>query len=64
MTVDTRVKLCGLKTLSDIEVAVAAGAAYVGFVFHPKSPRHLDMAQAAMLSAAAPVGLCKVALVY
>lgn len=63
MTVDIRVKLCGLKTLSDIDVAVAAGATYIGLVFHPKSPRHLDTAQAAALSAAAPVGLCKVALI-
>jgi phosphoribosylanthranilate isomerase len=63
MTLDIRVKLCGLTALSDIDVAVAAGAAYVGFVFFPKSPRHLDVARAAAMSAAVPAGLCKVGLI-
>jgi phosphoribosylanthranilate isomerase len=63
MTLDIRVKLCGLTALSDIDVAVAAGAAYVGLVFFPKSPRHLDVARAAAMSAAVPAGLCKVGLI-
>ncbi len=63
MTLDIRVKLCGLTALSDIDVAVAAGAAYVGFVFFPKSPRHLDVAGAAVMSAAVPAGICKVGLI-
>ena len=63
MTLDIRVKLCGLTALSDIDVAVAAGAAYVGFVFFPKSPRHLDVARAAVMSAAVPAGICKVGLI-
>ena len=63
MTLDIRVKLCGLTALSDIDVAVAAGAAYVGFVFFPKSPRHLDVARAAAMSAAVPAGICKVGLI-
>ena len=63
MTVDIRVKLCGLTALSDIDVAVAAGAAYLGFVFFPRSPRHFDVVRAAAMSAAVPAGLCKVALV-
>ena len=63
MTLEIRVKLCGLTALSDIDAAVAAGAAYVGFVFFPKSPRHLDVARAAAMSAAVPAGICKVALI-
>ncbi|MEP2027081.1 MAG: phosphoribosylanthranilate isomerase [Paracoccaceae bacterium] len=63
MAMDIRVKLCGLKTKADIDVAVTAGATYVGFVFHPKSPRHLSTAQAAAMATAAPAGLCKVALI-
>ncbi len=63
MTLDIRVKLCGLTALSDIDVAVAAGAAYVGFVFFPKSPRHLDVARAAAMSATVPAGICKVGLI-
>ena len=41
----------------------AAGAAYAGFVFFPKSPRHLTVEAAGRLALAAPVGLAKVALV-
>lgn len=59
---DIRVKICGLGSAEDIAAAVDAGAAYVGFVFFAKSPRHLQLAKAADLAALAPVGLCKVAL--
>ena len=41
---------------------VAAGAAYAGFVFFPKSPRHLTTDQAKLLAFATPPGLAKVAL--
>lgn len=60
---DIRVKICGLRTVGDVEAAAAAGAAYAGFVFFPKSPRHLSIAEARELTLAAPVGLAKVALV-
>jgi phosphoribosylanthranilate isomerase len=58
-----RVKICGITTADALEAAALAGAAYVGFVFHPRSPRHLGWDQAKALAAAAPPGLCKVALV-
>ena len=60
---DIRVKICGLRTLADVAAVAAAGAAYAGFVFFPKSPRHLTIAQARELTLAAPLGLAKVALV-
>jgi len=59
---DIRIKICGLRSADDISAAAAAGAAYVGFVFFPKSPRHVEIAQAAELAGLVPVGLCKVAL--
>lgn len=59
---DVRVKICGLRSMDEIDTAAQAGAAYVGFVFFPKSPRHIQLAEAAALAAAAPIGLCKVAL--
>jgi len=59
---DIRVKICGLRTVADVAAVAAAGAAYAGFVFFPKSPRHLTFAQARELALAAPVGLAKVAL--
>lgn len=57
-----KAKICGLKSEQDVTAAVAGGAAYVGFVFFPKSPRHLGFSQAAALSRTVPAGVCKVAL--
>jgi phosphoribosylanthranilate isomerase len=57
-----RVKICGLRTPATVAAAVAGGAAYVGFVFFPKSPRHLTLAEAAALAVDVPPGVAKVAL--
>jgi phosphoribosylanthranilate isomerase len=35
----TRIKLCGLRSLQEVETAVASGADAVGFVFYEQSPR-------------------------
>ncbi len=45
----TLVKICGLSTHDTIAAAAQAGAAYVGLVHFPKSPRHVSLAKAAML---------------
>lgn len=60
---DIRVKICGLRTTADVAAVAASGAAYAGFVFFPKSPRNLTIAQARDLALEAPPGLAKVALV-
>jgi phosphoribosylanthranilate isomerase len=57
-----RVKVCGLRTLADVQAVAAAGAAYFGLVFFAKSPRNLSLPQARLLALAAPPGLAKVAL--
>ena len=44
------VKICGITAPEAIEAAVAAGAAYGGLVFHPKSPRFVTLEQARMLA--------------
>ncbi|MFN3992604.1 MAG: phosphoribosylanthranilate isomerase [Tabrizicola flagellatus] len=60
---DVRVKICGLKSPADVAATAAAGAAYAGFNFFPRSPRHVTPEQARALALVAPDGLCKVALV-
>ena len=43
------VKICGLSTALTLDAALDAGADMVGFVFFPKSPRHIDWATARAL---------------
>ena len=45
----TRIKLCGLSRLQDIETANTLLPEYVGFVFAPKSKRHVTRQHAAEL---------------
>ena len=62
MSRNVRVKVCGLRERRHVEAAVAGGAAYVGFVFYPRSPRHLTPGEAAELAGSVPPGVAKVAL--
>ncbi|MCE5974233.1 phosphoribosylanthranilate isomerase [Sinirhodobacter sp. WL0062] len=57
-----RVKICGLTRPEHVRAAADAGAAYLGFVFFPKSPRNVSIAQARDLALEAPIGVAKVAL--
>lgn len=43
----TKIKICGIKTVSDALAAMDAGADLIGFNFYPKSPRFVE------------VGLCR-----
>jgi phosphoribosylanthranilate isomerase len=43
------VKICGLSTSATLAAALDAGADMVGFVFFPKSPRHVDWETARVL---------------
>jgi phosphoribosylanthranilate isomerase len=56
------VKICGLSTRETLDVALAAGADMVGFVFFPASPRHLSLATARELGKQATGRASKVAL--
>jgi phosphoribosylanthranilate isomerase len=57
-----KVKICGLTDPADIPAAILAGASYVGFVFFPKSPRHLNLSTAAEMAGAVPDDITTVAL--
>jgi phosphoribosylanthranilate isomerase len=46
------VKICGVTDADALAAALAGGGRYVGFVFFPKSPRHLTLERAAGLAAA------------
>jgi len=46
----TEAKICGLKTLETVDAALDAGADYIGLVFYPRSPRHVDAASALKLA--------------
>src|SRR4051812_21668803 len=48
------VKICGITRLDDAEAAVEAGAAAIGFVFWPESPRFVDPYRARAIAAALP----------
>ena len=48
MSVDT--KICGLSDPQSMAAAAEAGAAYVGFIFYPRSPRYVTPAAAAELA--------------
>ncbi|SEW37668.1 phosphoribosylanthranilate isomerase [Cognatiyoonia koreensis] len=63
MSTDVRVKICGLRTIEDVNAAARAGANYIGLNFFPKSPRFVSFADARDLAIETPVGIAKVALV-
>ncbi|RBA24077.1 phosphoribosylanthranilate isomerase [Herminiimonas fonticola] len=54
MTHRTRIKICGLTRLEDVQGAITAGADAVGFVFYAKSPRYIQPETAAKLIAQIP----------
>lgn len=55
-------KICGLSSEAGVAAAVAGGAAYLGFVFYPPSPRALLPSRAAELCASVPSGVQRVGL--
>jgi len=44
-----KVKICGVRTPDILDVAAEAGADYIGLIFFPKSPRHIEPAAARAL---------------
>ena len=57
-----QVKICGISTDAELDAVAEAGAAYVGFVFFPKSPRNILPEDAQGLAERASGRLKRVAL--
>lgn len=58
-----RVKICGIGTPDTLGAAVQGGASHIGFVFFDKSPRNVQLDQAAALADLLPDHVKHVALV-
>lgn len=48
---NTKVKICGIATPEDYTICAEAGAAFIGMVFFPRSPRHLSLETSRTLAA-------------
>ena len=58
----TQAKICGINNPAAVVAAAAGGAAYIGLVFYPPSPRSLSPAQAAELASLVPDRIGRVGL--
>lgn len=58
----TSIKICGLKDEECVDVAVAAGADAIGFVFVEDSPRHVDRDTAEQLITQLPTEVIPIAV--
>jgi len=58
----TRVKICGITRVQDVESACQAGADAIGLVFYPKSSRLVSVQQARQLRQAVPAFVSVAAL--
>ena len=56
----TWIKICGITNLDDALAAIDAGANALGFVFYPKSPRHVTAETARSIVASLPQQIEKV----
>lgn len=55
-------KICGISTPEAMTAAIEGGAAFVGLVFYPPSPRAVTPAEAAPLASLVPAGVVKTGL--
>lgn len=58
----TKAKICGLSTPETVTAAIEAGADFIGLVFYPPSPRHVDIDVAKYLTSFIPQNVKKVGL--
>lgn len=58
----TRIKICGITSIEDAQLAVNAGCDAIGLNFYDKSPRFVELSQAKKICASLPAFINKVAL--
>ncbi|MDD5676754.1 MAG: phosphoribosylanthranilate isomerase [Kiritimatiellae bacterium] len=58
----TEIKICGLTNLPDARMALDAGADYLGFVLHARSPRHITPGAMRRLLDRLPTGVRAIAV--
>lgn len=57
-----QVKICGINRLEDAQIACQLGANALGFIFYPKSPRHIEYAAAGKIAKHLPDDVARVAV--
>ena len=57
-----KIKICGITTEQAAKTAIESGADFLGFVFYPKSPRHITLDTAKSLISSLPEKISKVGL--
>jgi phosphoribosylanthranilate isomerase len=62
MIAGVRVKICGLTSLVDVDLADGIGADYLGFILHPASPRCVRLEQFAAMAPRLPTARKTVAV--
>ncbi len=62
MSKNLEIKICGLSTDESIDAVIAGGASHMGLIFFEKSPRHVSLEQAKLLSEHAGDRIQKVAV--
>jgi len=62
MSIRTRVKICGITSPKDAELAINAGADAIGLVFYAPSPRYVAIDQACKIAQSIPAFVTKTAL--
>ncbi|MBB42731.1 MAG: phosphoribosylanthranilate isomerase [Rhodospirillaceae bacterium] len=58
-----KVKICGINTKESLEAAILGGADAIGFVFFSRSPRALNLHEAARLAVEVPKKILRVGLI-
>lgn len=57
-----KLKVCGITSIEDALAAIECGAEYLGFNFHPPSPRYIEPRAARLIAERLPAGIVTVGI--